>query len=297
MSKVLNLLRAGFALIEAFDLSMNSRPDGRSTGLTDCVPSTKLRAGPSSRTSGITDCVRLPSGLSQSPSLRAEDRARLGFTLIELPKGVRKCKCAAFTLIELLVVVAIIAILAAMLLPALTAAREKARRASCISNLKQIGTCLESYAGDYGGYFPSSIGWLASDDEFCPVDSAGRCPWQSYGCHYNNHGNTAWDDRYPEEEIGALYGGIPSLTENSTRKVITASGGGCNWREIAVGIAPGPPYGYPKDRLNMAPNGIGMLLTAGYLSDARVYYCPSADGMNGDFYKSGNPAADAAHRA
>jgi prepilin-type processing-associated H-X9-DG protein len=68
-----------------------------------------------------------------------------------LPEAIRRPW--AFTLIELFVVIAIIAVLAAILLPALARAKLSGQRAACVSNLRQLGLATEIYQGDYNGFF------------------------------------------------------------------------------------------------------------------------------------------------
>jgi prepilin-type N-terminal cleavage/methylation domain-containing protein/prepilin-type processing-associated H-X9-DG protein len=112
---------------------------------------------------------------------------------------------AGFTLIELLVVIAIIAILAAILFPVFAQAREKARQASCLSNLRQVSLAVSMYAQDWEAYPAFSFKRVDGDERwfnllqpYAKNDKILSCPstsWpmgrnSSYGYNYQYLGNS-----------------------------------------------------------------------------------------------------------
>lgn len=167
---------------------------------------------------------------------------------------------SGFTLIELLVVISIIALLLAILLPALRAARETARLLVCKTNIRQVATGFQMYFNDYDGEFPYRYNISSSDSAYDPnIDhgvtftswyskigrdispSANRVEREGY-VPYNSDGEgepSAWvcpltDDQYPEPRSAAQFVPMYSINRHLAPRL------------QAVGGTLGFPGSYPR---------------------------------------------------
>lgn len=159
--------------------------------------------------------------------------------------GQSEVRQAGFTLIELLVVIAIISILAAILFPVFARARENARRASCMSNLKQISLGIRMYTQDYDEHVPpisindpadakNPYGWADAVQPYLKSTQIFQCPSEEWGTRYNNdpsHYGSGYTDYWMNNmtsKTNAQGSGGKSLAEFAfpSQTVMLGDGGG-----------------------------------------------------------------------
>ena len=189
-------------------------------------------------------------------------------------------KARGFTLIELLVVISIIALLIALLLPSLGAAREAARRAACLSNLRQAGVALTTYAADDAGrHLPPA--WTFGNPP--PDDFLNERKWNGYYLGpYVGHP----DEIEVFEGFGASYLRCPSQSEEFRRTYGLLYGRFTGaWYPIPSAFLGLPWYDVVGPRLDEVPGSTFLLADAdnrdqgaGDINRAPLLYSPSALG-------------------